>query len=98
MAILVGTALLAAEAYQLLMTVERTIAMRDARQAPIIAQATAREKASQRVVEAAGLAALPIRCGLRQPCGRSRRPTALLWRKPRNVAAPRIAAPCSNSR
>ncbi len=59
MAILVGAALLAGEAYQLLMTAERTIAMRDARQAPIVAQTTAREKASQRVEQAAaGLAAI----------------------------------------
>ncbi len=53
MAILVGAALLAGEAYQLLMTAERTIVMRDARQAPIVEQAKAREKASQRVQEAA---------------------------------------------
>ncbi len=59
MAVLVGAALLAGEAYQLLMTAERTIAMRDARQAPIVAQAAAREKASQRLEEAAaGLAAI----------------------------------------
>ena len=59
MAILVGAALLAGEAYQLLMTAERTVAMRDARQAPIVEQTTAREKASQRVEEAtAGLAAI----------------------------------------
>ena len=59
MAVLVGAAMLAGEAYQLLMTAERTIAMRDARQAPIIALTTAREKAAQRVEQAAaGLAAI----------------------------------------
>ena len=52
MASLLAGALLAGEAYQLLITAERTVVMRDARQAPMIEQAKARKTAAQSVKEA----------------------------------------------
>lgn len=52
MAILLAGALFSGEAYQLLMTAERTVATRDARQAPLIEQAKARDRAVQSVQEA----------------------------------------------